>query len=146
MEIIKHGKKKFKATCRECGCVFTYTIGELRERWPLKYIHCPDCDAAVYHEDQTDNNESAGAETSNECPLCGTPLVIDKSVVYTSDPPQYKEVCPKCGYSRFTGIGRTIYPTGTRDSLTGTPATIEGSSISGSSATASGSCRPLIEL
>lgn len=136
MEIIKHGKKKFKATCRECGCVFTYTIGELRERWPLKYLHCPDCDATVYHEDQTNNNGSAGAETSNECPLCGTPLVTDPSIVYTSNPPQYKVVCPKCGYSRFSGM--TNVPTG--GSLTGTPVTIEGSSVSGYASSPGSAC------
>lgn len=57
MEVIKHGKKRFIATCSRCGCVFAYTLGELKGRYPLKTIHCPDCDAEVYHKNQDENTE-----------------------------------------------------------------------------------------
>ncbi len=149
MEIIKHGKKEFTATCPRCGCVFSYTIKELCERWPMKFMKCPECEEEVYHKEFSekvpDLNISTGGDytfTSDNCPICGSPMFCDRSVVYTSNPPQYKQICPKCGYSRFTGITNVL----TGSSLTGTPATIEVSSTSGSSVTASGSPWPLIEL
>lgn len=37
IEVIKHGQKKFKATCTNCGCEFTYEM--LRQRKPLHSVH-----------------------------------------------------------------------------------------------------------
>ena len=40
------------------------------------------------------------------CPICGSPMTIDRAIVLTSNtPPQYKRKCPKCGYTD------TIYST-----------------------------------
>lgn len=39
IEVIKHGKKKFKATCANCGCEFTYELSDMR---PLGGVDCPD--------------------------------------------------------------------------------------------------------
>lgn len=69
MEVIKHGKKKFIETCSRCGCVFSYTIYELKDRWPLKTIHCPDCDEEVYHKYQTNDDGSVGTEVLFAEPL-----------------------------------------------------------------------------
>jgi hypothetical protein len=109
MKVIKHGKKEFTATCPRCGCVFSYTIEELCGRWPLKYMLCPDCEEEVYHKEQEteaipDVNISTGGDyaiTCDNCPQCGTPMFCDHSVVYTTNPPQYKQICPKCGFSRY---------------------------------------------
>lgn len=57
MEVIKHGKKRFITTCSRCGCVFAYGLDELIGRWPLKTVHCPDCDEEVYHKRQNENTE-----------------------------------------------------------------------------------------
>ena len=35
--------------------------------------------------------------TGKKCSYCGTKMVADTSEVYTSNPPQYKYRCPKCG-------------------------------------------------
>jgi len=52
MKIIKPGRKSFIATCPRCGCQFEYTIEELRSRWPLNYMPCPECENEVYHKNQ----------------------------------------------------------------------------------------------
>lgn len=36
------------------------------------------------------------------CPICGSPMTIDHAIVLTSNPPQYKRKCPKCGYTDTT--------------------------------------------
>lgn len=36
-----------------------------------------------------------------KCLKCNSELLVDTSVVYTSEPPQYKAECPNCDYSRF---------------------------------------------
>ena len=49
IEVIKHGQKKFKAICAQCGCEFTY---ELSDMHPLGYtncVDCPDCGNYVVH-------------------------------------------------------------------------------------------------
>ena len=53
-----------------------------------------------YNPDVVTNN------IQNElCPICGSPMTIDHTIVLTSNPPQYKRKCPKCGYAD------TIYST-----------------------------------
>ena len=46
IEVIKHGKKKFTATCANCGCEFSY---ELSDRNGLGGVDCPDCGHYVAH-------------------------------------------------------------------------------------------------
>lgn len=53
IEVIKHGKKKFTATCTNCGCEFTY---ELSDMHPLGGIDCPDCGHYVAHQHLENNN------------------------------------------------------------------------------------------
>lgn len=36
-----------------------------------------------------------------KCKNCGTEMLVDTSVVYTSNPPMYKWKCPKCGCEEF---------------------------------------------
>lgn len=47
IEVIKHGQKKFKAICINCGCEFTY---ELSDMHPLGGVNCPDCGKRVAHK------------------------------------------------------------------------------------------------
>lgn len=42
IEVIKHGQKKFKAICTNCGCEFTYELSDMK---PLGGVDCPDCGA-----------------------------------------------------------------------------------------------------
>lgn len=53
IEVIKHGKKKFTATCSNCGCEFTY---ELSDMHPLGGVDCPDCGRYVVHQSTNLNN------------------------------------------------------------------------------------------
>ena len=53
-----------------------------------------------YNPAVTTNNIQNGL-----CPICGSPMTIDHTIVLTSNPPQYKRKCPKCGYAD------TIYST-----------------------------------
>lgn len=46
IEVIKHGKKKFNATCLYCGCEFTYEIEDAVGGWVI----CPDCSRRVPHQ------------------------------------------------------------------------------------------------
>ena len=36
-----------------------------------------------------------------KCKNCGAEMLVDTSVVYTSDPPMYKWKCPKCGCEEY---------------------------------------------
>lgn len=47
IEVIKHGQKKFKTICTNCGCEFTY---ELSDMHPLGGVNCPDCGKRVAHK------------------------------------------------------------------------------------------------
>jgi hypothetical protein len=47
IKIIKHGHKPLEAECPCCGCVFLFTINDLKtginklDAW--EYINCPEC-------------------------------------------------------------------------------------------------------
>lgn len=45
IEVIKHGKKKFTATCSNCGCEFTYEVEDIHDG----KIICPDCHKEFPH-------------------------------------------------------------------------------------------------
>ena len=47
-KVIKSGKKEFIVSCRQCGCVFSYTLEELKAQYPLD-IYCPECGNRYYH-------------------------------------------------------------------------------------------------
>lgn len=53
IEVIKHGLKKFKVTCTNCGCEFTYELSDMK---PLGGIDCPDCGNHVAHQSFGNNN------------------------------------------------------------------------------------------
>ena len=53
IEVIKHGQKKFKATCTNCGCEFTYELSDMK---PLGGVDCPDCGEYVVHQIFENNN------------------------------------------------------------------------------------------
>lgn len=36
-----------------------------------------------------------------KCKNCGTEMLVDTSVVYTTNPPMYKWKCPKCGCEEY---------------------------------------------
>lgn len=36
------------------------------------------------------------------CEECGTKMLIEEGVVYTSYPQQYGYICPKCGHMQFS--------------------------------------------
>ena len=46
IEVIKHGQKKFKATCTNCGCEFTYELSDIVGSG----VECPDCCHYVAHK------------------------------------------------------------------------------------------------
>lgn len=54
IEVIKHGKKKFTATCTNCGCEFTYEVEDIK----LGSVTCPDCGDYVAHPNFGNNNGS----------------------------------------------------------------------------------------
>lgn len=45
IEVIKHGKTKFTATCAHCGCEFTYELSDLNN----SILYCPDCGHRYCH-------------------------------------------------------------------------------------------------
>lgn len=53
IEVIKHGQKKFKAICTNCGCEFTYELSDMK---PLGGVDCPDCGNHVTHQIFGNNN------------------------------------------------------------------------------------------
>lgn len=111
-KIIKPGKKEFIGTCKRCGCEFSYTLDELKAQYPLKFVHCPECNEEYYHPDQNTDSESLNdwvtrkvlegqvkSYKENQCPVCGFEMVKDTSIVLTTYPPQYRWDCPHCGHS-----------------------------------------------
>lgn len=52
IEVIKHGKKKFRAVCSNCGCEFTYEVEDIK----LGSVTCPDCGDYVAHPNFGNNN------------------------------------------------------------------------------------------
>lgn len=50
VEIVNRGQDKYEATCRECGCVFTYERNDVqRYRADGPAVCCPHCDTWVSH-------------------------------------------------------------------------------------------------
>lgn len=49
IEVIKHGQKKFKATCTICGCEFTYELDDTHPLGCTNCVDCPDCGHYVVH-------------------------------------------------------------------------------------------------
>lgn len=61
IKVIKHGeKKKFTATCPDCGCEFEYELEDLKVDYsrylatsPGQYrrnVLCPECNKKIYHD------------------------------------------------------------------------------------------------
>ena len=48
------------------------------------------------------NNVVTNTIQNGLCPICGSPMTIERSIVLTTNPPQYKRKCPKCGYTDTT--------------------------------------------
>lgn len=49
IKVIKHGKKKFKAICANCGCEFTYELDDMRPLGCTNCVDCPDCGQYIPH-------------------------------------------------------------------------------------------------
>lgn len=95
IEVIKHGQKKFKAICANCGCEFTY---ELSDMHPLGGVDCPDCGNYVVHKTMTSEPiratityppktmlfDSKTATDSNKADVMGT-LYGTQGDVYTTE-------------------------------------------------------------
>jgi hypothetical protein len=45
IEIIEKGADKYKMTCRECGCIFSYQRGDVYKQ----VVHCPTCGVGCIH-------------------------------------------------------------------------------------------------
>lgn len=95
IEVIKHGQKKFKAICTNCGCEFTY---ELSDMHPLGGVNCPDCGKRVAHKAMASEPirapityppktmlfDSQTATDSNKADVVGT-LYDTQGDVYTTE-------------------------------------------------------------
>lgn len=53
IEVVKHGQKKFKAICANCGCEFTYELSDMRPLGGVNCVDCPDCGNYVAHKAMT---------------------------------------------------------------------------------------------
>jgi predicted nucleic-acid-binding Zn-ribbon protein len=51
-----------------------------------------------------------------KCKNCGTEMLVDNSIVYTSNPPMYKWKCPKCGCEEYHLTSEHEIDTNTRQS------------------------------
>ena len=50
INIIRHGKETFRATCPICGCEFTYQAEDLKEDcFHNHHVECPECKTLVSH-------------------------------------------------------------------------------------------------
>ena len=56
IKIIKEGKKEFIATCRTCGCQFSYELNDIH----ISGVSCPYCGHLVVHPEysQSKNKDS----------------------------------------------------------------------------------------
>jgi transcription elongation factor Elf1 len=52
--IVKKGPETFTATCRRCGCMFSYKIEELKRysKYGQGTVDCPQCGNEHEHPDQ----------------------------------------------------------------------------------------------
>ena len=58
INVIKHGKELFKATCPICGCEFTYQAEDLTEDcFRNHYVECPDCGTHISHNYEAKKKE-----------------------------------------------------------------------------------------
>lgn len=84
IEVIKHGNKKFRAVCSNCGCEFTY---ELSDMHPLGGIDCPDCGHYIVHQNLGNNN--GGLYYPPNCRGGKSPL---DTVIFTTTSRNQKEI------------------------------------------------------
>jgi predicted RNA-binding Zn-ribbon protein involved in translation (DUF1610 family) len=50
---------------------------------------------------QLHDMESPWRVSGVACPQCGEELLVDTSMSLTSDPPQHRSKCPKCGHTGY---------------------------------------------
>lgn len=50
IKVIKHGPKKFRIICPNCGCEFEYEIEDVE----YGHVECPDCKKSVQHPNQNE--------------------------------------------------------------------------------------------
>lgn len=63
MEILKHGNKCIKTTCKQCNCVFQFLYKEVKNYYrpyggfsyqtDYDYINCPECGEKIILEDRS---------------------------------------------------------------------------------------------
>lgn len=94
IEVIKHGQKKFKAICANCGCEFTYELSNIVGSG----VECPDCGHYVAHKAMASEPicapinyppktmlfDSETATDSNKADVVG-PLYGTQGDVYTTE-------------------------------------------------------------
>lgn len=73
IEVIKHGKEKFIATCRNCGCEFTYELSDIIGG----YVICPDCSRSISHNFISSWGSTTPATVSNVTDVRVTPTTIN---------------------------------------------------------------------
>ena len=49
IKVIKHGQKKFKAICANCGCEFIYDLSDMHLLGHINCVDCPDCGQYIPH-------------------------------------------------------------------------------------------------
>ena len=61
----------------------------------------------VFQEDKGEK-EKAFDVLRGICPECGGNMRIDEGIVLTSNPPQYRLKCDKCGHIEYSGIRHSV--------------------------------------
>lgn len=91
--------------CESCGSVLEYGNADLHEVINYNYgisgvhnyaLRCPvcGCEQSASWVQKSDKSKKTDGKI---CPKCGEKMILDKDVVYTSNPVMYGYKCPKCG-------------------------------------------------
>ena len=90
------------------NAIVEYSDGTIHEVEPTQIRFVDNAMSEYVFQEDKGEKEKAFDVLRGICPECGGNMRIDEGIVLTSNPPQYRLKCDKCGHIEYSGIKYNI--------------------------------------
>ena len=88
--------------------IVEYEDGTIHEVEPTQIRFVDNAMSEYVFQEDKGEKEKAFDVLRGICPECGGNMRIDEGIVLTSNPPQYRLKCDKCGHIEYSGIRHSV--------------------------------------
>lgn len=90
------------------NAIVEYSDGTIHEVEPTQIRFVDNAMSEYVFQEDKGEKEKAFDVLRGICPECGGNMRIDEGIVLTSNPPQYRLKCDKCGHIEYSGIRHSV--------------------------------------